>query len=105
MRIARYVADDGDLDLLWLGKFSLSDLPLIEDLDRRGVLRSPRVLPRFLQDPATADNLARAAGTHKKGVGPARRKASAASATCAPLAERQRATRRSSTRSRRRGMP
>ena len=59
-----HLAGGGSLDHLWLGKFSLSDLPLIEDLDRRGVLRSPRVLPRFLQDPATADNLARAAGTH-----------------------------------------
>ena len=41
----------GDLDLLWLGKFSLEDLPLIRDLDERGVLNPPRLTPRYLEDP------------------------------------------------------
>lgn len=58
-----HLASDGTLDQLWLGKFSLRDLPLIRDLQDRGLLRPPRVLPRYLHDPATHANLARAAGT------------------------------------------
>lgn len=52
----------GVLDLLWLGKFSLRDLPLIGDLQDRGVLTPPRVLPRYLNDPAAVANLEKAAG-------------------------------------------
>lgn len=55
----------GDLDPLWLGKFSLDDLPLIEDLQQRGVLRPARLLPRYLDDTRTAANLQRAAGIDK----------------------------------------
>jgi len=51
----------GELDLLWLGKFSLEDLPLIRDLDERGVLNPPRLTPRYLEDPAAAQRLATAA--------------------------------------------
>ena len=58
-----HLGADGTLDQLWLGKFSLRDLPLIGDLQDRGLLRPPRVLPRYLHDPATHANLARAAGT------------------------------------------
>ena len=45
-----------------------SDLPLIGDLEDRGLLRPPRVLPRYLHDPATHANLARAAGTEDLGT-------------------------------------
>ncbi|MBA4084031.1 MAG: DUF1704 domain-containing protein [Kytococcus sp.] len=51
----------GTLDRLWLGKFSLDDLPLIDSLDEAGILNPPRILPRWLDDPATADRLAAAA--------------------------------------------
>lgn len=51
----------GELGLLWLGKFSLEDLPLIRDLDERGVLNPPRLLPRYLEDPAALDRLDAAA--------------------------------------------
>lgn len=53
----------GDLDLLWLGKLSLEELPLVAELAERGVLCPPRLRPRFLDDPAAAGRLARAAAT------------------------------------------
>jgi uncharacterized protein (TIGR02421 family) len=57
-----HLGDGGDLDLLWLGKLSLRDLPLVADLFRRGVLDAPRLLPRYLDDPGTARRLERVAG-------------------------------------------
>lgn len=63
VELLEHLGSDGLLDQLWLGKFSLRDLPLIGDLEDRGLLRPPRVLPRYLHDPATDANLARAAGT------------------------------------------
>jgi hypothetical protein len=51
----------GELGLLWLGKFSLQDLPLISELAERGVLSGPRLLPRYLEDPASTDRLTTAA--------------------------------------------
>ena len=63
-----HLGADGTLDQLWLGKFSLRDLPLIGDLQDRGLLRPPRVLPRYLHDPATHANLARAVGTEDLGT-------------------------------------
>ena len=63
VELLEHLGSDGSLDQLWLGKFSLRDLPLIGDLEDRGLLRPPRVLPRYLHDPATNANLARAAGT------------------------------------------
>ena len=63
VELLEHLGTGGSLDQLWLGKFSLRDLPLIGDLQDRGLLRPPRVLPRYLHDPATHANLARAAGT------------------------------------------
>ncbi|GGD12348.1 flavohemoglobin expression-modulating QEGLA motif protein [Nocardioides daphniae] len=57
-----HLADDGDLDLLWLGKFSLQDLPLIAELDERGALAPPRLLPRYLDDPTSTERLGWASG-------------------------------------------
>lgn len=49
------------LDLLWRGKFSLHDLPLIEDLQERGIVRPALVRPHYLDDPHSLDRLAEAA--------------------------------------------
>ena len=49
-----HLAKGGALDLLWLGKFSLRDLPLVDDLRARGALVEARVVPRFLDRPGTA---------------------------------------------------
>jgi uncharacterized protein (TIGR02421 family) len=61
VELLEHLREGGRLDLLWLGKFSLRDLPLIGDLQERGALRPPRVLPRYLSDPAAATRLDRAA--------------------------------------------
>jgi uncharacterized protein (TIGR02421 family) len=60
--LLEHLGGGGVLDLLWLGKFSLRDLPLIGEMRDRGVLLPPRLLPRYLEDPAAAVNLKRAAG-------------------------------------------
>lgn len=57
-----HLADDGDLDLLWRGKFSLQDLPLIAELVDRDALVPPRLLPRYLDDPVSTDRLGWASG-------------------------------------------
>lgn len=59
--LVQHVAGGGDLGSLWLGKLSLRDLPLVDDLHRRGLLQSPRLLPRYLDEPGTAMRLARVA--------------------------------------------
>jgi uncharacterized protein (TIGR02421 family) len=56
--IISHVGAGGGLDGLWLGKMSLTDLPHIEDLRDRGILREPLVLPRYLADPAAQQRLA-----------------------------------------------
>jgi uncharacterized protein (TIGR02421 family) len=56
-----HLAHGGTLDLLWLGKLSLQDLPLVGDLSERGVLHGPRLLPRYLADPAASARLESAA--------------------------------------------
>lgn len=56
-----HLHNNGRLDNLWLGKLSLSDLPLVDELSERGVLMPPRLLPRYLNEPATPLRLAEAA--------------------------------------------
>jgi uncharacterized protein (TIGR02421 family) len=56
-----HLRDGGELDLLWIGKFSLVDLPLVRDLVDRGVLRRAAVLPRYIKDPDAAGRLSAAA--------------------------------------------
>ena len=59
--VLRHVRDAADLDLLWLGKFGLAQLPLVIELVNRGLLNRPRIRPRFLELPATAERLETAA--------------------------------------------
>jgi len=61
LALLEHIAAGGVLDLLFLGKFSLEDLPLVEDLAQRGLLAPPRVTPRYLADPASSDRLQDAA--------------------------------------------
>lgn len=58
-----HVREGGTLDLLCLGKFSLSDLPLVTELDDKGVLQPARISPRYLSDPAALDRIAVASRT------------------------------------------
>lgn len=63
LAVLEHVADGGALDLFFLGKFSLEDLPLVEDLAARGMLAPARVMPRYLADPEAAARLQDAART------------------------------------------
>ena len=45
--LLEHLADGGTLDLLWLGKLSLEDLPLVGELADRGAIHGPRLLPRY----------------------------------------------------------
>lgn len=63
LELLRHLAGGGTLDLLWLGKFSLDDLPLVAELADRGMLDEPRLRPRYLADPAVPSRLERAASS------------------------------------------
>jgi len=60
--VLAHLADGGLLDLLLRGKFALEDLPLVMDLEERGILRPALVTPRFLLDEACVRRLEAAAG-------------------------------------------
>ncbi len=62
LSVLEHLAGGGELDLLWLGKLSLEDLPLVGELYERGTLEGPRLLPRYLADSAVAAQLERADG-------------------------------------------
>ena len=46
-----YLGAGQPLDTLWLGKMSLSAVPLVDELHRRGVLTDPLLIPRYLDLP------------------------------------------------------
>jgi uncharacterized protein (TIGR02421 family) len=46
-----------DLSPMWVGKFSLIDLPLVNDLLKRAVLVRPALLPSFFDDPEAQERL------------------------------------------------
>ncbi|RIK16278.1 MAG: DUF1704 domain-containing protein [Acidobacteria bacterium] len=58
-----HLAEGGSLDLLFLGKFALRDLPLVRDLHERGLLRPARLTPRWLRDPRAITRLREVAET------------------------------------------
>jgi uncharacterized protein (TIGR02421 family) len=56
-QMVEYVAAGNDLARLWVGKLSLADLPLVEELRERSVLIGALLLPTFLRDPRLAERL------------------------------------------------
>lgn len=58
--ILNHLAAGKPLDPFWLGKFSATQLPVIEELTARGLLRSPPVSPTFLNQPNSVKRLAEA---------------------------------------------
>jgi uncharacterized protein (TIGR02421 family) len=62
-RIMEHVGAGGSLDVLWLGKMALADIPHVDALRQRGVLHDPLLLPRYLEDPEVHQRLA-AVTTH-----------------------------------------
>ena len=64
-QVLDYLGAAGEIDDLLVGKVSMEQLPLIRDLRLRGVIRPPRLRPRWLTDPAARARLswlARGAG-------------------------------------------
>lgn len=55
-----HLARDGDLEVLFLGKFALKHLHTIEALIESGILHPPEILPSYFRDQAALDRLARA---------------------------------------------
>lgn len=52
LEVVRYWLAGKDLSVLVAGKVSLDSAPTVRDLILRGILRAPRLLPRFLDDEA-----------------------------------------------------
>lgn len=55
-----YLSHDGDLEVLYLGKFALKQLHSLEKLIEQGILHPPEIFPSFLQHQTALDRLARA---------------------------------------------
>lgn len=55
--VVAHLASGGRLDVLWLGKMSLADVPHIEDLRNRRVLAEPLLVPRYLAEPDVQQRL------------------------------------------------
>ena len=57
-RVLRHLADGHPLDPLLVGKVPLDFVPVIQELQWRGVLRPPRLQPRWLTAPGSQERLA-----------------------------------------------
>jgi uncharacterized protein (TIGR02421 family) len=55
--LLRYLRAGGELEPLYLGKVGHEEIPVIQDLQRRGVLREPPLRPRFLEMEEARDRL------------------------------------------------
>jgi len=51
--LIQYIQEGKDLNLLTIGKIREDYLPIVHDLIQRGVLRPPRIKPRYLHEPYT----------------------------------------------------
>ncbi len=58
-RLLEALAEGISLDVLFVGKLALDDIPLIQDLLDRGVLQAPWVRPRWLDVPGAQERLDR----------------------------------------------
>lgn len=61
--ILRYVQRGGRIEPLLVGKIAVDHIPIIEELQHRGVLRAAELTPRYLTDNAAAERLARLRGS------------------------------------------
>lgn len=57
--LLNYLSSGGELKPLYLGKLGHAEIPIIQDLRRRGVLREPPLRPRFLEMQDSAERLER----------------------------------------------
>lgn len=58
--LLEHLAAGGSLELFFLGKFALRDLPLVQQLADRGLLASARILPRYHADAEASDRISNA---------------------------------------------
>jgi uncharacterized protein (TIGR02421 family) len=56
-QLLEYIAADGDIDILFLGKMALAHVPLIAELRAREVLREPPLRPPCLDVPGAQQKL------------------------------------------------
>ena len=56
--VMEHVGAGSSLDVLWLGKMALADIPKVDALRQRGFLHDPLLLPRYLDDPVVHERLA-----------------------------------------------
>lgn len=61
LKVMEYARENQDLELLWMGKLSLDQLHIVEDLLARGMLNRPKLLPRCLDMPSSPARLQKAA--------------------------------------------
>src|SRR5690606_25626923 len=59
VQVLRRVADGLSLDPLWYGKIAEHHVPVVEELEARGMLRPPVATPEFLDRPDAQARLAR----------------------------------------------
>lgn len=52
-----YLAGGHDIEPLYVGKLGLQHLPYVQEMRRRGIIESPGVLPRFLNQPDSRERL------------------------------------------------
>ena len=57
IELMAYLGHGGDFEVLFLGKFSLKQLPVLEKLLGRGLLVEPDLLPRYLENPRAMKRL------------------------------------------------
>ena len=61
-QVVTYLAEGGRLDTLLVGKIAVNHVAVIEELQRRGVLKPPPLRPAYLDDPDTHYRLERLKG-------------------------------------------
>ena len=55
--VIQYVAEGRSLTPFWLGKISRTDVPAIQELLQRGLVRAPRFLPAYLDRPDAQERI------------------------------------------------
>ena len=58
-RVLEYLRDGGDASALFVGKIAARHVPIIRELQLRGVLQPTPLLPRYLSDPGAVERLER----------------------------------------------
>jgi uncharacterized protein (TIGR02421 family) len=60
LEILAHLEGGGSLDPFWMGKVAASHFPVIEELGSRGLLKPPRIVPRFLSRKGASERLEKA---------------------------------------------